>query len=250
MSATASRSCTASTSTSSAAAIPSTTAALTFTSSRGGSTIRRELGLDARFFHTNHEGEFVEQLHRARGPGGRAIVNPGAWTHYAGRSATRSRSPALPAVEVHLSDVIAREEWRRVSVISDLCIATVCGQGLEGYREALERAQGRSSAPMSSPPSAGRALAAARRRARARRAARHRPRQHPLAHGLHGLERRGRGRPGACGASSPTSATSRRPPSRSTTAGSGRSTPTCSSASSSGCRRRRAAASSASTTRT
>ena len=85
-----------------------------------------ELDLDARFFQTNHEGEFVEELHRVRDLADAVIVNAGAWSHY---------SRAIG--EVHLSDVMAREEWRHVSVLTDSCIATFSGKGVEGYRDAF-----------------------------------------------------------------------------------------------------------------
>jgi 3-dehydroquinate dehydratase-2 len=99
----------------------------------------RERGLVTRFFATNHEGEWVEHLHRLEGVADALVLNPGAWTHYAWAIRDALEIAALPAVEVHLSDVGAREEWRRASVISDLCLATVSGQGPEGYREALDR---------------------------------------------------------------------------------------------------------------
>jgi 3-dehydroquinate dehydratase-2 len=99
----------------------------------------RELDLDARFFQTNHEGEFVEHLHRLDGIADAILINPGAWTHYAWAIRDALEIAALPAVEVHLSDVDNREEFRKVSVIRDLCLATVSGEGPEGYREALAR---------------------------------------------------------------------------------------------------------------
>jgi len=98
-----------------------------------------ELDLEPRFFQTNQEGELVEHLHRLEGMVDAIIINPGAWTHYAYAVRDALEIAALPTVEVHLSDVQHREAWRRVSVISDLCIATVSGQGVEGYREALAR---------------------------------------------------------------------------------------------------------------
>jgi len=97
----------------------------------------RELGLSVRFFHTNHEGEFVEHLHRLQGLTDGIVLNPGAWTHYAWAIRDALELTRLPAVEVHLSDVDAREEFRRVSVIRDLCVATISGQGADGYRQAL-----------------------------------------------------------------------------------------------------------------
>lgn len=99
----------------------------------------RELDLEVRFFQSNHEGEFVEHLHRLDGLADAIVLNPGAWTHYAWAIRDALEIAALPAVEVHLSDVDKREEWRRMSVVGDLCIATVSGQGVDGYREALAR---------------------------------------------------------------------------------------------------------------
>jgi len=101
----------------------------------------RELGLQASFFHTNHEGAFVERLHSLRGPPTQAdaiLLNPGSWTHYAWAIRDALEIAALPALEIHLSDVEAREPWRRVSVIRDLCFATISGRGPDGYRDALE----------------------------------------------------------------------------------------------------------------
>ena len=96
-----------------------------------------ELGLELRFFQTNHEGEFVEHLHRLEGIADGIVLNPGAWTHYAWSIHDALELTGLPAVEVHLSDIHAREEWRGVSVVRDLCLATVAGKGVDGYREAL-----------------------------------------------------------------------------------------------------------------
>lgn len=98
-----------------------------------------ELGLEPRFFQTNHEGDYVEELHKAADYADGLLLNPGAWTHYAWAIRDALEVAALPAVEVHLSDVDSREDWRRESVIRDLCLATVSGEGVEGYREALAR---------------------------------------------------------------------------------------------------------------
>ena len=98
-----------------------------------------ELDLEPRFFQTNHEGEFVEHLQRLEGLADGLVLNPGAWTHYSWAIRDAVELTALPAVEVHLSDVGQREPWRRVSVLEGLCVATVTGQGVEGYRVALER---------------------------------------------------------------------------------------------------------------
>jgi 3-dehydroquinate dehydratase II len=98
-----------------------------------------KLGLQLRFFQSNFEGEFVEELHRINGLADAILLNPGAWTHYAWAIRDALEIAALPSVEVHLSDVEHREEWRRLSVIADLCLARISGKGLDGYREGLER---------------------------------------------------------------------------------------------------------------
>ncbi len=97
----------------------------------------RDLGLSARFFHSNFEGEFVEHLHGLEGLADGIVLNPGAWTHYAWAIRDALDLAGLPAVEVHLSDVDRREEWRRTSVIREVCIGRVAGKGPGGYREAL-----------------------------------------------------------------------------------------------------------------
>ena len=98
----------------------------------------RELGCTVTFFQTNAEREFVERLHRVRHTADALILNPGAWTHYSWAIHDALEIAGLPTIEVHLSDVHAREAWRQVTVIGDLCLATVAGRGVEGYREALE----------------------------------------------------------------------------------------------------------------
>jgi 3-dehydroquinate dehydratase-2 len=98
----------------------------------------RELDLEPLFFQTNHEGEFVEYLHRLPDLADAALINAGAWTHYSRAIADALDVSGKPAVEVHLSDVDAREEWRRISVFDGLVLAKISGKGTEGYREALE----------------------------------------------------------------------------------------------------------------
>ncbi len=100
----------------------------------------RDLGLETAFFQTNHEGEFVEHLHRLPELCDAAILNAGAWTHYSYAIRDALELTGIPAVEVHLSDVAKREPWRRRSVFEDLdlVIGVVKGKGPEGYREALE----------------------------------------------------------------------------------------------------------------
>ncbi|MGH2953173.1 MAG: type II 3-dehydroquinate dehydratase [Solirubrobacterales bacterium] len=98
----------------------------------------RELDLELRFFQTNDEGEFVEHLHRLPQLSDGAILNPGAWTHYSYAIRDALEIASVPAVEVHLSDTEAREEWRRHSVLDGLVLAQISGKGVDGYREALE----------------------------------------------------------------------------------------------------------------
>jgi 3-dehydroquinate dehydratase-2 len=98
----------------------------------------RELALETNFFHTNHEGEFVEELHKVSDYADGLLLNPGAWTHYSWAIRDALEIAGLPAVEVHLSDVAHREPFRRVSVLEGVVTGTVSGQGVDGYRAGLE----------------------------------------------------------------------------------------------------------------
>lgn len=97
----------------------------------------RELGCSVRCFQTNNEGEYIDLCHEARRWADAAIVNPGAWTHYSYAVRDALELFAVPVVEVHLSDITEREEWRRASVIEDVVSHRVIGKGPDGYREAL-----------------------------------------------------------------------------------------------------------------
>jgi 3-dehydroquinate dehydratase-2 len=97
-----------------------------------------ELDLEPIFFQTNAEGDFVEFLHRLPELADAALVNAGAWTHYSRAIADALDVAGLPAVEVHLSDVDAREDWRAESVFDGLVLRKISGKGPEGYREGLE----------------------------------------------------------------------------------------------------------------
>jgi len=98
----------------------------------------RELKLTTRFFQTNHEGEFIEHLHDLDGLADAVLINAGSWTHYSWAIRDALELARLPSVEVHLSDIHAREEWRRFSVFEGLCVAQISGKGAEGYREGLQ----------------------------------------------------------------------------------------------------------------
>ena len=97
----------------------------------------RELGLQVRCRQTNHEGEYVEFLHAALDGADALIVNPGAWTHYSWAIRDALEPFPGPVVEVHISDVDAREDWRRASVLEGLTAGRVVGEGIDGYRRAL-----------------------------------------------------------------------------------------------------------------
>jgi 3-dehydroquinate dehydratase-2 len=98
----------------------------------------RAAGLEPIFFQTNHEGEFVEYLHRLPDVADGVIVNAGAWSHYSRAIADALDVAGLPAVEVHLSDVERREDWRKESVFDGLVKRKISGQGPDGYRDALD----------------------------------------------------------------------------------------------------------------
>ena len=100
-------------------------------------TAARELGLEAIFFQTNSEGEFAEYLHRAPELADGIVINAGAWTHYSRAIADALELTRLPAVEVHLSDVSSRQDWRRESVFDGLVLEKIAGKGPDGYRDAL-----------------------------------------------------------------------------------------------------------------
>ena len=97
-----------------------------------------ELGLRVRCRQTNSEGEYVNWLHEALDLADGLVLNPAAWTHYSYAIRDAVEVIQVPVVEVHLSNVEEREEWRRFSVIADLAAKRVIGKGAEGYREALE----------------------------------------------------------------------------------------------------------------
>jgi 3-dehydroquinate dehydratase-2 len=101
------------------------------------------LAISVRCRQSNSEGEFIDWIHDADDADA-LIVNPGAWTHYSYAIRDALDILDVPIVEVHLSNVDDREEWRRISVISDLTARRVVGKGPDGYREALEYLAGRS----------------------------------------------------------------------------------------------------------
>jgi len=98
----------------------------------------KEFDLEPITYQSNSESGFIEFLHRLPDTADALVVNPGAWTHYSWAIRDAVEIAGLPTIEVHLSDVDKREEWRRVSVLEGLTVARVAGKGPDGYREALE----------------------------------------------------------------------------------------------------------------
>jgi len=98
----------------------------------------RELEVQLRCRQTNHEGEYVGFCHDALDHADGIIVNPAAWTHYSWAIRDALEPFDGPIVEVHLSNVDEREEWRRTSVLDGLVKSRIVGKGIAGYREALE----------------------------------------------------------------------------------------------------------------
>jgi len=98
----------------------------------------RDMDCTARCFQTNHEGQFIDWCHEVRRWAGGVIVNPGAWTHYSYAIRDAVELLTAPVVEVHLSNIEEREEWRRRSVLAEVVSHRILGHGPDGYREALQ----------------------------------------------------------------------------------------------------------------
>ena len=96
-----------------------------------------ELGVEAEFFQSNHEGALVDAIQGAYGTADGIVINPAAYTHTSIAILDAVKAVGIPTVEVHISDPDEREEFRRVSYIRQACIATVKGKGFAGYTEAM-----------------------------------------------------------------------------------------------------------------
>lgn len=109
------------------------------------------LGLEVRIVQHNGEGAIVEEIHAARKTFGAIVINPGAYAHYSYAIADALAAARVPAIEVHLTNVYAREEFRRKSVVAPVCVGTICGFGAKSYLLALDAAAAQAS-PMGQKP--------------------------------------------------------------------------------------------------
>ncbi len=98
----------------------------------------KELDHDVTLFQSNHEGEIVDVIQSAYGIYDGIIINPAAYTHTSVAILDALKAVAIPTVEVHLSDINQREEFRKHSFVSLVAKKTICGLGFDGYRKALE----------------------------------------------------------------------------------------------------------------
>ena len=97
-----------------------------------------QAGLDLEHLQSNHEGDLIDAIHRARGRCAAIVINPGAFTHYAWGLHDALAAFEGPVVEVHLSNPNAREPWRHTSVVSPVATGTIAGLGAHGYPLAVE----------------------------------------------------------------------------------------------------------------
>ncbi len=96
-----------------------------------------EFGIEADVYQSNHEGDLVDKIQSAYGTADGIVINPAAYTHTSVAILDALKAVGLPAVEVHISDVSKREDFRQISYAGMACVKTIMGQGLEGYRQAI-----------------------------------------------------------------------------------------------------------------
>lgn len=98
----------------------------------------KERGVTCRFFQSNHEGAIIDKIQEAMKNCDGIVINPAAYTHTSVAIADAIRAVGLPTVEVHISDVNNREDFRKLSFVRDACVACIAGKGFDGYTEAVE----------------------------------------------------------------------------------------------------------------
>ena len=97
-----------------------------------------EHGIDVEIFQSNHEGDLIDEIQQAYGTADGIVINPAAYTHTSVALLDAVKAVGIPTVEVHISDVSKREDFRQISYIRQACLATISGHGLNGYIEAME----------------------------------------------------------------------------------------------------------------
>jgi len=97
----------------------------------------KELGIELEHYQSNHEGSLVDKIQEAYGKFDGIVINPAAYTHTSIAILDALKAVAIPAVEVHISDVKSREDFRQISYAGKACVKTIMGQGLDGYRQAM-----------------------------------------------------------------------------------------------------------------
>lgn len=107
------------------------------------SEMGEELGLSLDFYQSNHEGDIIDKIQSCYGSADGIVINPGAYTHYSIAIRDAIAAVGIPTVEVHLSDINSREDFRKVSVIKNVCVRQIWGKGIRSYSEALEFLSGK-----------------------------------------------------------------------------------------------------------
>ena len=95
-------------------------------------------GIEVKLFQSNHEGALVDEIQAAYGKFDGIVINPGAYTHTSIALLDAVKAVSIPTVEVHISDVSSREDFRQISYIRKACVKTICGHGIAGYTEAID----------------------------------------------------------------------------------------------------------------
>ena len=98
----------------------------------------KKLGVEVTLYQSNHEGDLVDVIQQAYGNTDGIVINPGGYTHTSVAIPDAIKAVAIPAVEVHISDVDAREDFRKISYVRAACVKTIAGHGTDGYLEAMD----------------------------------------------------------------------------------------------------------------